>query len=71
MGTFQSSSPKPTEFSVLVLSEVVRPDGLRRMKPTNVFRAPAIQWPDVKQSTSKSLAKVIDKEGSSNIRPYA
>lgn len=35
-----------------------------------MFMVHTLQWAVVKQSSNKSLAKVIDKEGSYNFWPY-
>lgn len=39
-----------------------------RTKATN-YRPPALRWAGVKESASKSLDKIIDKEESFNFRP--
>lgn len=57
-------SPNPIRYSVVVLGKVVTGDSLRRTKAANVYKARVLWEARVKQTTSKSLAKVIDNEES-------
>lgn len=57
---------KPLRYSARVPSETEGVVGATRAK--NVYIARALWWVGMKQSTSKSLDKVIDKEENFNVR---
>lgn len=56
---FSALAPAPVEYSTTVLGKagVVNPRGAK-----SIYRAGALRWAAMKQSTDKSLAVVIDKE---------
>lgn len=66
-GSASGPTPKPIEYSTAVLSEAGGVGSPWWTK--NMSRACALQWAGVKQSSNKSLVKVIDKEGI-YFRPY-
>lgn len=55
-------TPKPMEFPMGTMEEVVFQDGSKGTKPSNTYKSRAWRWLNAKQATNKSLEKVIDKE---------
>lgn len=50
------------ELLEVIIEEAVVPDGLKGMRPSNIYKPRAWRWLNAKKASNKSLTKVIDKK---------
>lgn len=63
--------PKSIEFPAVVMEEVIMVDGFTGTCLSNTYKPREWRWLNDKQSASKPLFKVIDKEEGSFFRRYS
>lgn len=68
---FSTLTPKPMEFSTVLMEEVVFSDGSRGIRPSNSYKPRAWRWPNTKQAFNNSLVEVIGKDHSFCFRTYS